>query len=58
MLPAVKGKTPAGIRDSYIDFDLETTGLSAASERIIEIGAVRIVDGKITESFDTFVDPE
>ena len=58
MLPAVKGKTPAGIRDSYIVFDLETTGLSAASERIIEIGAVRIVDGKITESFDTFVDPE
>lgn len=58
MLPAVKGKSDAPLMESYIVFDLETTGLSAATERITEIGAVKIVDGRITESFDTFVNPE
>lgn len=36
-------------------FDLETTGLSPAADDIIEIGAVRLVDGVITESFSSFV---
>lgn len=58
MLPAVKGKTDADIDGSYIVFDLETTGLSAATERIIEIGAVKIEKGAVTESFDIFVNPE
>ena len=58
MLPAVKGRTDAPINGRYIIFDLETTGLSAATERIIEIGAVKVENGKISESFDLFVDPE
>ncbi len=39
-------------------FDFETTGLSATDCKIIEIGAVKISGGKITEQFETFVDPE
>ena len=40
----------------YVAFDIETTGLKAESCDIIEIGAVRLVDGKVTERFDTFID--
>lgn len=58
MLPAVKGRTDSPINGRYIVFDLETTGLSAATERIIEIGAVKVENGEILESFDLFVDPE
>ncbi len=39
-------------------FDLETTGLSAVNNRIIEIGAVKVEQGKITERFSTFVNPQ
>ncbi len=51
---------PAGqsFKDPYVVFDLETTGLSATGCRIIEIGAVRIEEGRITGRFSTFVDPQ
>ena len=57
-VPAVTGETAHTLSDEFICFDLETTGLSAAKDRILEIGAVRIRDGKVAEHFDTFVDPE
>lgn len=34
---------------SYVTWDLETTGLDAKTEKIIEIGAIKVVDGEITE---------
>lgn len=43
---------------SYVVFDLETTGTEANKDAIIEIGACKIVDGQITETFSTFVNPE
>ncbi len=46
------------LSDTYVVFDLETTGFSAKSDRIIEIGAVKVVNGEITERFSTFVNPE
>ena len=39
-------------------FDIETTGFSPINNRIIEIGAVKVVNGQITERFSTFVNPE
>lgn len=44
--------------DTYVVFDLETTGFSAKSDRIIEIGAVKVQAGKIIDRFSTFVNPE
>lgn len=42
---------------TYVVFDLETTGLDATKEEIIEIGACRVVNGRIDETFSTFVKP-
>lgn len=44
--------------DAYIVFDLETTGFSPEKNRIIEIGAVKVEGGKITDRFSSFVNPE
>ncbi|TKJ41015.1 hypothetical protein CEE37_04950 [candidate division LCP-89 bacterium B3_LCP] len=40
---------------SFVAFDLETTGLDASKERIIEVGAVRFQDGSETEHFGSLV---
>ena len=37
--------------DPYVVFDIETTGFSPLSDRIIEIGAVKVVNGTITDKF-------
>ena len=44
--------------DTYVVFDLETTGFSPVNNRIIEIGAVKVVEGRITDRFSTFVNPD
>ena len=44
--------------DTYIVFDIETTGFSSINDRIIEIGAVKVVNGEITDRFSTFVNPQ
>jgi len=43
--------------NSYISIDLETTGLNPKLDRIIEIGAAKVVDGQIVDTFETLVNP-
>lgn len=43
--------------DKYVVFDIETTGFSAQNDQIIEIGAVKVEKGLITDRFSTFVNP-
>ena len=51
----VKGAT---WQDSFVVFDIETTGFSPVKNRIIEIGAVKIEGGEITDRFSKFVNPK
>ena len=39
-------------------FDIETTGFNSQTDRIIEIGAVKVIDGEITETFSEFINPQ
>ena len=43
---------------TYVVFDIETTGLSLDFDRIVELAAVKIKDGRIIDEMETFVDPE
>ncbi len=45
------------LTDTYVVFDLETTGFNSGKNKIIEIGAVKIEDGNITDRFSEFVNP-
>ncbi len=45
------------LRDDFVVFDIETTGFSPIKNRIIEIGAVKVSDGKICDRFSSFVNP-
>ena len=46
------------LEDTFVVFDTETTGFYAGSDTLIEIGAVKICNGKILERFDELIDPE
>ncbi len=54
----VENSKGQSLEETYVVFDLETTGLSAVNNRIIEIGAVKVEKGKITDRFSTFVNPK
>lgn len=47
-----------GLDDDYVVFDIETTGFSSKNDKIIEIGAVKISRGKITDRFSTLINPK
>ncbi len=52
----VNGKGQS-LDESYVVFDLETTGFNPVKDKIIEIGAVKVVKGEIIDRFSTFVNP-
>jgi DNA polymerase-3 subunit alpha (Gram-positive type) len=57
-IPAVKGESDLSLDDEIVIFDLETTGFNPKFEKIIEIGAVKIKDKQVVDTFSTFVNPQ
>ena len=58
LVESVKGDADTGFDGTFICFDIETTGLSAARDKITEIGAVKVENGVITDTFSTFANPQ
>ena len=56
-ISVVRGRSAEPLDGTFIVFALETTGLNPASEEITEIAAVRVVEGEIRDSFQTYVNP-
>lgn len=46
------------LETTFVVFDTETTGFYAGSDQMIEIGAVKIENGKIIDRFDELIDPK
>ncbi len=53
--PIVRNARSADLDDTFTVFDIETTGLNANIDEIIEIGAVKIRDGAIIDSYKSYV---
>ncbi len=58
LVESVAGTQDAPLDDTFICFDIETTGLSPLRDKITEIGAVKVKNGEIIDTFSTFADPE
>ena len=52
-----KGRRLDGYYPEYVLFDIETTGLSPATDEIIELSAVKVSRGDIIDTFDTLIRP-
>ncbi|MBB6630199.1 PolC-type DNA polymerase III [Clostridium algidicarnis] len=57
-IPIVEKEKGQNFKDIFVVFDLETTGFSSKNDSIIEIGAVKIKEGKIIDRFSEFVNPK
>ncbi len=57
MKDLVENSRGQSFKDGYVVFDIETTGFSPEKNQIIEIGAVKVEQGVITDKFSTFVNP-
>nr|WP_125153735.1 PolC-type DNA polymerase III [Clostridium rectalis] len=57
-VPIVLGEDGRDIFDSFVVFDIETTGFSNENDKIIEIGAVKIKNGEVVDNFSSFVNPK
>ncbi len=53
----VENSENQSLDDTYVVFDIETTGFSPINNRIIEIGAVKVSKGQITERFSELINP-
>lgn len=51
------GAGEESLMDTFVVFDLETTGFSSIKDKIIEIGAVKVTNGQIVDKYSTFVNP-
>lgn len=58
LVESVSGKSEEPLDGTFICFDIETTGLSANRDKITEIGAVKVENGQITDTFSTFANPD
>ncbi|MCH5304258.1 MAG: PolC-type DNA polymerase III, partial [Ruminococcus sp.] len=58
LVESVSGTQNENLDGTFICFDIETTGLSARKDKITEIGAVKIVNGEVVDTFSTFINPE
>lgn len=58
MLGSTRGKQLNIYPDSYVVYDLETTGISPRKSSVIEISAVKVVKHEITSTFGTLVNPQ
>lgn len=56
--PSFSNITPKGIYKDFVVFDTETTGLSPSKDRILELAAIRFIDGVPVELFHTLINPE
>lgn len=57
MIPVVYGEASGPLSGSFVVFDTETTGLDPKVESLTEIGAVVVENGRIANTFGTFVNP-
>ena len=57
LVESVSGNSEEPLDGTFICFDIETTGLSANRDKITEIGAVKVENGQITDTFSTFANP-
>ena len=57
-VPLALNEKGQNLNDTYVVFDLETTGFSSKNDKIIEIGAVKIKNGEIIGNFSEFVNPK
>ena len=58
MLGNSKGTQKTEYFSDYVVFDLETTGISCIKDRVVEISAIKVIGGQITEEFSSLVNPE
>ncbi|HZK57232.1 MAG TPA: PolC-type DNA polymerase III [Clostridia bacterium] len=54
----VEGSSTYQFDEEFVVFDIETTGLSSKNDKITEIGAVKIKNGRITGSYSSLINPE